>query len=44
MVDWMTCSFAKVWCDNLGSSVLFLCPRFGAGMYGVPSEVSTEHQ
>ena len=22
----------------------FLCPRFGAGMYGVPSEVSTEHQ
>ena len=22
----------------------FLCPRFDAGMYGVPSEVSTEHQ
>lgn len=44
MVDWMTCSFAKVWCDNLGSSVLFFCPKFGAGMYGVPSEVSTEHQ
>lgn len=22
----------------------FFCPKFGAGMYGVPSEVSTEHQ